>query len=416
MIRAGPLAALMVALILPAAATAAVPPSPPGSIAVPGGPTGLVAFAGGDRIVAGFEGRFGINGGLALFRRAGKTYALEASAHTAAPVESVALSPDGRTVVAATKLGLAAVDLAALAGGKPKLDELRIGPAPDANQIAFARSGAYVFFTVQRYAELDVARVGGAEAGGAPELQVVAKVPLDRSPGGLALSPDGTTLYVTSEIDNADPKTVPGASDPQLGREKCAFNLAPSGVLSAVDTAKAIADPAHAVVARIAAGCAPTRVALTPDGSVAWVSVRGENRVIALDTARLRGDPAHAFLASVGVDAVPVGLAVSADGRTLLVANSHRSRDADQARAANLSVIDTAAALAGKPAVVATLPTGALAREVVAGPDGDFYVTNFLSKSIAIVSAAALRPGRHASWANRERATVASARGSRRAT
>jgi len=307
-------------------------------------------------------------------------------------VQGLALSPDGRTVVATTRLGLAALDASALTAGTAKVLETRLGPAADANQIVWSRDGEHVFFTVQRYAELDVARVTPANPGGVPSVEVTGKIPLDRLPGGIAEAPDGKTLYVTSEIDTADAKTVPGASDPRLGRAKCDANLAPNGVLSAVDVRKASADPAHAVVARIAAGCAPTRVALSPDGTVAWVSVRGENRVVALDTAKMRDDAAHALLASVAVGDVPVGLAVAVDGRTLLVANSHRSRDADDARAADLSVVDVEAALHGGKAVISTVPTGALAREVVATPDGGFLVTNALSRAIAVVTPAQLRP------------------------
>jgi len=118
---------------------------------------------------------------------------------------------------------------------------------------------------------------------------------------------------------------------------------------------------------------------------------------VAFDTAKVRDDPAHALLASLAVGDVPVGLALSLDGNTVLVANSHRSRDADDAREATLSVIDTAAALAGKPAVVASLPTGALAREVVAAPSGGFFVTDYLSKAVAVVAKASLRPAAPAS-------------------
>lgn len=374
------------------ASAAPPPPAPPGAIAVPGAPTGLVVLDGGARLVVGFEGRFGQGGGIALFARTPTGYVPAGSVRSVAPVEGIAVDPTGQTAVVTTRVGLAAVDLGALAHGTAELSALRTGPAPDANQIVFARDGAHAFFTVQRYAELDVASVTAAVAGGKSGLEVVGRVALDRSPGGLALAPDGATLYVTSEADTADPKALPGAADPRLGRAKCAGNLAPSGALSVVDVAKAIADPAHAVVARVAAGCAPTRVALSPDGAVAWVSVRAENRVLAFATAKLREDAAHALLADVPVGDVPVGLAISLDGRRLLVANSHRSRDADDMRAANLSVIDPVAALARKPALVTTLGTGALAREVVAAPGGGFFVTNYLSKAIAVVKHEALWP------------------------
>ncbi len=382
--------ALVVAGASGAAPTTQKPKPPPGSIPGLGGPTAAVALDGGRTLLVGFEGRFGRGGGMTLYRRGAAGYAAAGTVRTMSPVEGVAVSPDGKTAVATTRFGLAAVAVDAVTTAHPKVTEVRVGEAPDANQIVFGRDGTVAYFTIQRYAQLGVVAVSPATAGAAPGLTVTARLGLDRSPGGIALSPDGTTLYVTSEADTVDPAAVALANDPRLGRAKCAANQAPHGVLSVVDAAKAARGADDAVVARVAAGCAPTRVALSPDGATAWVSVRGEDRVVAFDTAKLRDDGAHAFVAEAAVEAVPVGLAVSVDGGTLLVANSHRSRDADDMRAADLTVIDPRAALAGKPAVREALPTGALAREVIAAPDGGFFVTDYLARAVDVVRPQAL--------------------------
>lgn len=374
--------------------TPPLPPPPSGApIAVPGAPTGVALSEDGARLFVAYDGRFGAGGGLAAYRRDGPAFVRQSVLPLNAGARGVAVTPDGRTLLVATRVGVTAVDVASLLDGTPRAGSLRDGDAPAVNQIAVSRDGRNAFFTSGASAMLGVARIE-RDSWNSPVVSIVGHIVLDRVPGGMALSRDGRALYVTSEIDTSDPKQVPGATDPRLGRARCASNLGPSGVLSVVDTALAIAGSLHAVVARVAAGCGPVRVALDPGEDVAWVSVRGENRVLAFDTGRLRTDATHALLADVPVNAVPVGLAITPDGRTLVVANSHRSRDADEAAAADLSLVDTADALAGKPAVRGVIPTGALAREVVAAPDGTFYVTNYRARRVDVIPPARLAAAR----------------------
>lgn len=366
----------------------AEPPIPDGAtVTVPGQPTGVALSPDGATLFVGYEGRFGAGGGLVAYRHAGGSLLKQSTVSIEAGVKSVAVTPDGRTIVLATRVGVAVLDVASVAGGWAHPIAVRDGDAPATNQIVVSRDGRHAFFTNEGSATLGVARVE-RDAADTPSLSIVGHVKLDRLPGGMALSRDGRTLYVTSEIDTADPTRVAGASDPRLGRDRCPSNLGPHGVLSVVDTRRAIEDPEHAVSSRVAAGCGPVRVTLAPAGDVAWVSVRGENRVLAFDVARLRTEPERALLATVAVREVPIGLATSPDGRTLLVVNSHRSRDQDEVAGSDLSVIDPAAALAGASATRGTLPTGALAREVVAAPDGTFYVTNYRGRTIDVVTPA----------------------------
>lgn len=392
---AGPLAptfrnaALVSALAyLAGAPVRAESPMPEGAtVAVPGAPTGVALSPDGATLFVGYEGRFGAGGGLVSYRRTNDSLLKRSTVSIGTGVKSVAVTPDGMTIVVATRVGIAALDVAAVAGGGAHPIAVRDGDAPATNQVLVSRDGRHAFYTNEGSATLGVARVG-RDAAGAPTLSIVSHVKLDRLPGGIALSRDGRTLYVTSEIDTADASRVAGASDPRLGRDRCPSNLGPHGVLSVVDTSRAIDDPHHAVSSRVAAGCGPVRVALPATGEIAWVSVRGENRVLAFDVAKLRSEPDRALLAVVAVREAPIGLAASPDGRTLLVVNSHRSREGDEVAGSDLSVIDPVAALAGAPATRGTLRTGALAREVVAAPDGTFYVTSYRGRTVDIVTPA----------------------------
>jgi DNA-binding beta-propeller fold protein YncE len=373
------------AAVILAAAALVVPAPSSAATTLPYPPSALVLSGDGKTLFVALDRLIGRGGGIAAFARDGD--GLRELAHAAVPggAVSLALTPDGSIAIVATRVGLAAIATAALLDGTlGSVTVVRIADAPRTDQVIVAPDGRYAFATNSEIGTMSVARIARTAAG-VPSVEIIGSVPLDRAPEGIAISPDGATIYVTSEVAAGDPAAVPGANDPRLGRTTCALNLGSHGVLSAIDVRTAIADPAHAVTARLAAGCAPARVAVSPDGAIAWVTVRGENRVIAIDTARMRTDPRHALAAEVAVGATPVGLACSRDGSRLLVANSARGSEADEGPGATLSLIDTRAALAKMPALLATIPAGELAREVVAAPDGFIFVTNYSAKTIDVI-------------------------------
>ncbi len=372
----------VLAVALTIALLAAAPP--PGvtsrTFSVPGPPSSLALSADGTMLFVGIDQHFARGGGIVAYRRDGAGLTESGRADVPGGVEALALTPDGATIVATTRVGLAWLAVSGLAPDRVTAAEtLRVGAAPATNQVVISRDGRHAFFTNSSAGTLGVARISGS--GATTALSLLGAVVLDRAPGGIALSPDGGTLYVTSEVAASDVASAAGSE-----HATCASSLGPSGTLSAIDTRKAVDDPLHAVIARAGAGCSPARVVLSSGGDIAWVSARGDDSVLAFDTARLRADAAHAFLARVAVGDVPVGLALSSDGSRLLVADSHRSRDADVASQAAVSLIDPAAVLAGRPGQLATIPSGALAREVVPTPDGGFLVTNYNAKSVSSIT------------------------------
>ena len=191
---------------------------------------------------------------------------------------------------------------------------------------------------------------------------------------GLALSPDGKTLYALSEVAERKRATavVPAGGDLAhgCGPRKGLLN----GTLTAIDVARG------SVVARVAAGCSPVRVAVTADGTTVWVSARGDDRVIAFDAAKLRSDPAHAYLAQAKVGSAPVGIALLAHDTLLAVANSNRF-DAG-AGPSTVSVVQ----LGSPPSPRGTVPAGSFPREFSVSPDGAvLYLTNFASRIVELI-------------------------------
>jgi hypothetical protein len=79
------------------------------------------------------------------------------------------------------------------------------------------------------------------------------------------------------------------------------------------------------------------------------------------------------------------GLMLVRDGSLIVVADSNRFGAAGAT--SDLSVVNVAAAVAGKPAVVGVIPAGGFPREMALEPDGQrLLVSNYMSGQLETVS------------------------------
>ncbi|UCE50678.1 MAG: PQQ-binding-like beta-propeller repeat protein, partial [Phycisphaerales bacterium] len=174
------------------------------------------------------------------------------------------------------------------------------------------------------------------------DLKVTKTISVPAPPTGLALSPDGSSLYVT-------------------GGE-------PNGRVFVVDT------KTGKVAKRFRAGHTPNAPVVSPDGEKLYVSNQFNNNVSVLDSSSGRE------LAKIAVTREPVAAAITADGKTLIVANHLPAGavDGDYA-AAEVSIIDTAA---NKVVTTIKLPNGSASlHDVTISPDGKYaYVTHILAR------------------------------------
>ncbi len=164
--------------------------------------------------------------------------------------------------------------------------------------------------------------------------------PQGPNPQGIALSPDGRTLYVANNYDGGAVKVIDLASK----QERTSLALG--------------------------AGAVPRGVAPAPDGSRAYLAFAGPNVVKVLDLATL------SVTASIPVDGGPAGIAVSPDGSRVYVANELGD---------SVSVIDAAA-----NQVTLTL-TGVFSGPfgIAISPDGSrLYVVNRLTNSTSVLRTA----------------------------
>ncbi len=198
---------------------------------------------------------------------------------------------------------------------------------------------------------------------------VLAKVDVVATPGGLAISPDGTRVYVASVgtltvpaavsvIDTAS-NTVAATFD--VGGLPLAMAFTPDGTrayvatsvpsISVGDSEVSVIDTANNTVLTqvpvLGIGVSPFSVAITPDGTRAYVvtfGADGTGPVAVIDTS------SNTVVDMVGVGTGPSGVAISPDGtRAYVTIATNVTGNGPGA----VSVIDTSS-----NTVVATVPVG----------------------------------------------------------
>lgn len=201
---------------------------------------------------------------------------------------------------------------------------------------------------------------------------------------GLTLSPDGTRLYVTSEVAGAG-STASDASNPILTKTGCVQqpgSSARNGLLTVIDVATAETTPTSAaIISTVAAGCSPVRMAETANGATLWVAARGDNRVLAFSTALLESNPDNSLLGDADTGGTaPVGIRLFDNDQLLAVANSNRFNTGT----ANATILFVASPTS--VSVLQTISTGLFPREITLGPDGStLYLTNFDSDTLQVI-------------------------------
>jgi YVTN family beta-propeller protein len=174
------------------------------------------------------------------------------------------------------------------------------------------------------------------------------EIPTGAEPEGLALSADGKTLYVTSEVTD---------------------------MVHVVDT------KAGAVTDNIIVGTRPRRFLLLPDGKELWVSNELSGQVSVIDRATNKVSTTIDFLPPGfrQVDVTPVGMTMTKDGKTAIVALG---------RANHIAFVDTATRKVEDYVLVGSRAWGA----ALSPDEKTLYVTNGLSDDLSIVDMKSRKP------------------------
>lgn len=217
---------------------------------------------------------------------------------------------------------------------------------------------------------------------------VIATVTVGTGPLGIAVTPDGSEVFVTNF--GQDAMLVPGSEEGStvsvistrtnevvdtilVGKLPAGIAVTPDGKQVYVTCRRAnqvwvIDTLSHSVIATIPVQTAPANVTFTPDGKFAYVTNFGSQSVSVIDTAKKEVVPVADGVA-IRVGNVPIGLTISPNGKRAYVVNAFSN---------NVSVIDTTT-----NTLVTTVAAGAGPRAAAVTPDGGrAYVSNFMSNTI----------------------------------
>ena len=209
-------------------------------------------------------------------------------------------------------------------------------------------------------------------------------------PSGIAVSPDGTRLYIANQgsgtlsvintANNSVVATVKVVSKPSA----VATDTAGTRVYVAGNRAVTVIDATtNTVVTTVGVGYSPSALALSADGTRLYVANRGSGSISVIDTATNQRIDANRsiFSRDITVGFWPSALALSADGSRLYVANNGSG---------SISVVDTATNQridANRSIFSRDIKVGSRPSSAAVSPDGGhIYVTNHGSKSVSLIN------------------------------
>jgi len=281
-----------------------------------------------------------------------------------------AISPNGKYLLAAAGSGAIVINVAVAEQGSssPITGTLTSPYGKGAVEVAISPNDKFAFVTLQDSADMVVFNLSSALTNGFGPSDVVGRIKLGQQPVGMAISPDGNWLYVTSMARIKTPHPS-------------------EGTITVIDLHRAEAKPSSAVTSVATAGCSPVRVLAS--GNDVWVTSRESDTLLCFSATSLRTSPAHSLIARVNVGAAPLGAVMVRNGSRILVANSdlHNQPGATS----SIAVISTSAALAGGHALLGLIATGLVPREFTLDPGGKtVLVTNSNSGSVQAIHVGSL--------------------------
>jgi YVTN family beta-propeller protein len=212
-------------------------------------------------------------------------------------------------------------------------------------------------------------------------------------PQALAISPDGTLLYVADNLAGGVLRILTLATGTYTSSAPFGAQLVPTTVAASPDGRKvyvAVVDPLASAADSIAvldartgaspvppiilsSGAAPTGIAFAPDGQRAYVADSGANNVAVIDAT---SDTATAPIMSVHT---PVAVTISPDGAKLLVSNA-----GDR----TLNIIDRAGAGSSVTVGIPAAATSALSGLALTPDGSQVFVADSQSNTITEVGRA----------------------------
>ena len=359
------------------------------TVSVPGKPFQALPSADGCWVFVSIPNMPDGSSGIAVLARANGTLAMKSLTKVDASPFGMVLTHDGRTLIASAGQRIIFLDVKQLVSESESavlgyLDER--GRVPQLGRIYanITSDDRTLFVADERAQTITVVDMEKARATNYAASSIIGQIPTGTAPIALTFSPDGKTLFATSQRAPASLRW-PIACKREQGSDTRSVN--PQGAIHIIDVQRAKTDPAHAVLRSVPAGCNPVRLVLSPSGDRAYVTARGNNALLAFDTGRLLNDPEHALIGRVEVGTSPVGIAVVDDGQRVIVTNSNRFAGGTDDKQF-LTVVDATkiGSTDSDHAIIGSIPAGAFPREMRVTPDGrTLILTNYSSSTVQAI-------------------------------
>jgi len=378
----------------PAAADCNGPSRDPSVIvSTPGNPFQALPSGDGCWVYASIARGANESSAIALYRRSGGALKFVREVRLAGSPAGMALTSDGKLLVVSDNDRVAFIDTDRLQTGRGgAILGYLVDPAAKGRVYAnVTADDKFAFIADENSATVSVIDLERARATHFDASSTVGRIPTGSAPVALTFSPDQRFIYITSQ------HAPPGYGWPiECKREagnpaNDVTPVSPAGVVHVVDVerAKRGGGTANAIVANVPAGCSPVRLALSPDGSRAYVTARNSNALLVFDAGKLIADPRSSVIGRVPVGSSPVGVAVVNGGRQVIVTNSNRFAGARDDQ--SLTVVDASKVAEGVGAIISEIPAGSFPRELRVTADGrTLILTNFGSRTIQMIDLARL--------------------------
>jgi DNA-binding beta-propeller fold protein YncE len=364
-------------------------------ISLPGSPFGAVTTQDGRYVFVSLVGT--TSGAVAVIRQKKRFATVVQMIPTCGTAHGMVMSKGGRFLLVAVQGdapcgGVQFIDVPKAIAGDPNAAMGTVPTDKSAIELAITPDNSLVFVAnefsggehCEKQDSVSVIDFKKALSSGQSESSVIGAIPVDCAPVGLAVSADGRDLYVTNE----------GAfkTRPFFDQTACSIPDGPAcpitmhegavGTLDVVDVSTARTNPAGSVVAFIPAGCSPTRVILTNNDQIAWVSARDLNELLAFNAGQVLDNPSTLPVSTAPVGTAPDGVQPFFRRRFFAVANTNRF-DSCPGAVGTVTILKVNKVLF--TSTVGTFDAGVFPRQWALSPDGRLlYLTEFGSDTLAI--------------------------------
>ncbi|HUA32165.1 MAG TPA: hypothetical protein VMA09_01060 [Candidatus Binataceae bacterium] len=335
--------------------------------------------------------------GIAIIKQRGNSASLLRVLETGGDTFGLTITSDGRYLVdtVQTEKGSTAPEGAQIIDVKKAIagqSDAIIGTVPTSPttassiEVGLSNDNRFAFVSNEFDDTISVIDIGKALRSRGGTSPIVGTIPVEHAPVGLAFTTDGRYLYITNE------KALD--TDPDYQGNVCSIpngignppptTPGPYGRLTVIDVRKAETNPAASVRTAIYAGCSPTRVFLSQNNSLVWVSARDEDNLLTFSAPAVLANAPNPLLSTTPVGVAPDGAQTFDHRRYIAVANTNRFYTG---QAGTVSILDYAKALsgAGNAATLGTFPAGAFPRQWSLSPNGKLlYLGEYSSDVLAI--------------------------------